>query len=176
MKFANILAIAALMSATNAVEVQSGLPRPVTGSRTRPHHQLPRELHHLDISVPTRTMSLTTSSTTTPSQSPTLLDSQLDTRSSIRMDARRLAPRSSSSPSRSLRPRWSPTWVNSSQEPGPNSTLTTPARSTSPSPTPSCDPFSVDSTNSSSPQDPSPTLRCEMSSINKNTIKKVSYE
>merc|ERR1712222_226640 len=49
-------------------------------------------------------------------------------------DARRPAPRSSSSPSRFLRLRWSPTWPSSSQEPGLSSTLTTLAKSISLSP------------------------------------------
>merc|ERR1712086_546058 len=47
------------------------------------------------------------------------------------------ALKSSSLPSKCPRLRWRPTWLSSSQEPGLNSTLTTPVKSISQSPTPS---------------------------------------
>merc|ERR1712086_371919 len=122
-----------------------------------PQHQLPPIPQPPDITVLMRMMSCTTSSTITLLRPPTLLDNQPEPRFFIRMLAKKPPLRSSLS----LRPRWKPTWPNSSQEPGLSLTLTTLERSTLPNPTLSCDPFLEDSTNSSSPQDPSPTSPSE---------------
>merc|ERR1740138_1214346 len=86
--------------------------------------------------------------------------------SSTEMELRKPVLKSSLLPSKSQRPRWKPTCLSSSQEPGPNSTSTTLEKSISPNPTLSSDLSSEDSTNSFLPQDHSPTSPYEQQKRN----------